>query len=169
MSNYVPLFKDLTGGQPIYALVKGKDLKYIEGKIVSIGLQRIDVPKGATMPRNVVDVTYELEGTNYTDAVNVTDSMFPTEKTGAVTLVTTSKDTILRELRASMKLDEEFLNTVDETKEKKKKNVEQCKELIGQLDTEWAEKQAFENRITALENNSKETNTLLKSILDKLS
>lgn len=169
MNNYIPLFKDLTPGQSIYALIKGPELQYIEGKIVSVGLQRMDMPKDITIPRNVIDVTYELNGVNYTDTVGITDTMFQTHKLGATSLVATSKDTILRELRASLKIDEEFLATVDETKEQKKKNVEQYKRLIGQLDTEWAEKQALENRITTLENNSKETNTLLKSILDKLS
>lgn len=169
MNNYIPLFKDLTAGQPVYALVKGQDLKYIEGKIISIGLQRMDMPKDVAIPRNVIDVTYELDGVNYTDTINVTDSMFPTKKVGATTLVATSKDTIVRELRASLRIDEEFLSTVDKTKQQKQKNVKQYKELIGKLDTEWAEKQALESRITTLENNSKETNTLLKSILEKLS
>lgn len=169
MNNYIPLFKDLTPGQPVYALVKSSELKYIEGKIISVGLQRMDMSKDVALPRNVVDVTYELDNVNYTDAVNVTDSMFPTNKLGATSLISTSKDTILRELRASLKIDEEFLSTVDEKIKQKKKNVKQYKELIGKLDTEWAEKQALESRITTLENNSKETNTLLKSILDKLS
>lgn len=169
MNNYIPLFKDLTPGQPIYALVKGPELKYIEGKIVSVSLQRMDVSKDVAIPRNVIDVTYELNGVNYTDTINVTDSMFPTNKLGSTTLITTTKDTIVRELRASLKIDEDFLATVDKTKEQKKKNVLQYKKLIGQLDTEWAEKQALESRITTLENNSKETNQLLKSILDKLS
>lgn len=169
MNNYIPLFKDLTAGQPVYALTKGSDLNYIEGKIVSVGMQRMDMPKDVAIPRNVIDITYELNGVNYTDTVNITDSMFPTNKVGATTLVATSKDTILRELRASLKIDEDFLATVEETKKQKQKNVKQYKDLIGKLDTEWAEKQALETRIATLENNSKETNSLLKSILDKLS
>ena len=169
MNNYIPLFKDLTAGQPIYALIKSPELKYIEGKVVSVGMQRMDMPKDIAIPRNVIDITYELNGVNYTDTVNITDSMIPTTKLGNTTLLATSKDTILRELRASLKIDEEFLATVDKTKEQKRKNVKQYKDLIGKLDTEWAEKQALESRITTLENNSRETNTLLKSILDKLS
>lgn len=169
MNNYIPVFKDLTPGQPVYALLKGKELKYVEGKIVSISLPRVDMVKDVAIPRNVIDVTYELNGVNYTETISVTDSMFPTQKPGATTLVATSKDTIVRELRISLKIDEEFLSTVEETKKQKQKNVEQYKDLICQLDTEWAEKQALENRITTLENNSKETNVLLKSILDKLS
>jgi len=94
--------------------------------------------KDMAMPNNVIDVTYEINGTNYTDVVNITDSMFSTDKPGAITLVTTSKDIILRELRASLKLDEEFLESIDSTIERKTKNVEQYKALISKLDTEWA-------------------------------
>jgi hypothetical protein len=64
------------------------------------------MPKDVAIPRNVIDVTYELDGVNYTDVINVTDSMFPTTKLGATTLLATSKDTILRELRESLKIDE---------------------------------------------------------------
>lgn len=169
MNNYIPLFKDLTSGQPVYILIKGKELKYIEGKIINVGVQRMDMPKEIALPRNVIDITYEAEGVNYTDTINVTDSMFSTSKLGATALIATSKDTILRELRASLKIDEEFLATVDQTKKQKQSNVQQYKALIGKLDTEWAEKQALESRITTLENNSEKTNQLLQSILDKLS
>jgi hypothetical protein len=73
----------------------------------------MDMPKEMAMPKNVIDITYELDGVNYTDTVNVTDSMFSTTKLGSIALLATSKDIILRELRASLKLDEEFLATVD--------------------------------------------------------
>ena len=168
MNNYIPLFKDLTPGCPVHALIKGQELKYIEGKIVSISAQRVEMPKDMALPRNVVDITYELEGTNYTDTINITDSMFSTKNQGAISLISTNKDAIIRELRASLRVDEEFLANVDNTKKQKEKNVQQYKELIGKLDTEWAEKQAIENRITMLEDSSKETNALLKTILSKL-
>ena len=168
MNNYIPLFKDMSPGQSIYALMKGDTIDYAEGKIVSISPQRLDMPKDVAIPRNVIDVTYEINGTNQTDVINITDSMFPTKNTGVTTLVATSKDTIVRELRASLKIDEDFLSSIDETIERKKRNVDQYKSLIAKLDTEWAKQQAIETRITNLENTSKETNTLLKTILDKL-
>ena len=168
MDNYIPLFKNMTQGQPIYALVKSDPINYYEGKIISVGSPRIDMSKNMSIPNNVIDVTYEINNANYTDVINIADSMFSTEKPGAITLVSTSKDIILRELRESLKLDEDFLNSIDETKERKTRNIEQYKSLISKLDTEWAKQQALENRITSLENNSKETNTLLKTILEKL-
>lgn len=168
MNNYIPLFKDTIPGQPVYALLKGDSMQYFEGKIISVSPQRMEMPKDIVIPKNVIDITYEINSTNYTDTINVTDSMFPTQKPGCVTLVATSKDIILREVRESLKLDEEFLETVDETIEKKKNNVEQYKSLLLKLDTDLAQQQALESRITNLENNSKETNDLLKSILKKL-
>lgn len=168
MDNYIPLFKNMVSGQPVFSLIKSDPISYYEGKIISIGNPRLEMVKNLSIPNNVIDVTYEINGTNYTDTVNISDSMFSTEKTGAITLVATSKDIILRELRASLKSDEEFLNSIDETKDRKIRNVEQYKNLIATLDTEWAKQQALENRITSLENNSKETNTLLKTILKKV-
>lgn len=169
MDNYIPLFKNMVNGQPIYALVKSFPIGYYEGKVINVGPPRVEMPKNIAIPNNVVDITYEVNGTSYTDVANINESMFSTEKLGAIALVATSKDIILRELRASLKLDEEFLENVDDTIDKKTKNIEQYKTLISKLDTEWAKQQAFETRITNLENNSKETNTLLKTILEKLS
>lgn len=81
MDNYIPLFKNMVSGQPIYSLIKSDPINYYEGKIVSIGNPRLEMAKNLNMPNNVIDVTYEINGTNYTDTVNISDSMFSTEKT----------------------------------------------------------------------------------------
>ena len=170
------LFKDLSVGSPIYALVKGDDeLHYEEGSIVSIGQQRLDIPQpnsGTFVPqmpttKNVVDVTYTLMGKNYTDAVEVTSYMFPTEKTGAITLIATDKEPIIRELKATQKRAEDFLKKVETEIPRNKKRVEECKAYISLLDTEYAEKQEMETRIKRLEEGTAETNNLLKSLIAK--
>ena len=170
------LFKDLSVGSPIYALVKGNDeLHYEEGSIVSIGQQRLDIPQpnsGTFVPqmpttKNVVDVTYTLMGKNYTDVVEVTSYMFPTEKTGAITLIATDKEPIIRELKATQKRAEDFLKKVETEIPRNKKRVEECKAYISLLDTEYAEKQEMETRIKRLEEGTAETNNLLKSLIAK--
>lgn len=177
MSNV--LFKDLTAGSSIYALIKGNDeLKYMEGSIVTIGQQRVDIPpmqqgtfplpQNMASPKTVVDVTYCLDGKNYTDAVEITSSMFPTEKTGAITLVSTDKEPIVRELHATMKRAEDYLKSVETDVPRNEKRIEDCKKLISSIDTSYAEKQEFENRIKRLEDGSIETNKLLNKILSKL-
>ena len=174
------LFKDLTAGSPIYALIKAdNELQFSEGAIVSIGQQRAELPQPSAngafpfpgnmpAPKTVVDVTYTIEGKNYTDAVDVTACMFPTEKTGAITLVATDKEPIIREIKATLKRSEDYLKNVEVEVPKNRKRVEDCKTLISLLDTEYAEKQVFENRIKKLEEGSATTNKLLNQILSKL-
>lgn len=176
MSNFV-LFKDLTPGSIIYALIKNPDeLNYVEGSIVSIGQQRVDLPdfKNGQMPnfsqtaKTVIDVTYSLDGKNYTDAVEVTAYMFPTEKPGAISLITTDKDSIIRELHATRKRSEDYIKNVETEVPRNKKRIDDCKALIGLLDTKYAEKQELENRIKKLEDGNAETNRLLNQILNKI-
>ena len=173
------LFKDLSAGSPIYALIKADDeLQFSEGSIVSIGQQRTELPPANNggfpfpgnmpAPKTVIDVTYTIEGKNYTDAVEVTACMFPTEKTGAITLVATDKEPVIREIKATLKRSEDYLKNVEVEVPKNRKRVEDCKTLISLLDTEYAEKQVFENRIKKLEEGSATTNKLLNQILSKL-
>lgn len=173
------LFKDLTAGSPVYALIKGNDeIRYAEGSVVAVGQQRVEIPQmqaGAFImpqnmasPKTVVDVTYSIDGKNYTDAVEVTSSMFPTEMTGAITLVATDKEPIIRELHATLKRAEDYLKSVETEVPRNKKRIGECKSLISTLDTSYAEKQEFEHRIKRLEEGSEETNKLLNKILSKL-
>lgn len=166
------LFKDLTAGSAVYALVKGDELEYHEVSIISVGTPRIDMPKmdgqqPMQMPsmKNVVDVTYSIGGKNYTDAVDVTASVFPTNKPGAVTLVATDKESIVRELHATQKSDENYIEEAKNLVPKKKKRVEQCKELIAQLDTDYRERQETEKRFAKIEEAQKEQGSKLDKIL----
>lgn len=176
------LFKDLTPGSSIHALIKGdNEIQYVEGSIVTVGQQRMDLPQvqpqqpgqfqlpsALPMAKTVVDVTYSLNGKNYTDAVEITSSMFPTEKPGAITLISTDKGPIIKELNATLKRAEDYLKSVETEIPRNKKRVDDCKTLISLLDTAYAEKQEFENRIKKLEDSSTETNKLLNQILSKL-
>lgn len=170
------LFKDMTPGQIVYALVKGDELKYSEGSIVSVGQQRMEMPQPngqipMQMPsmRNVVDVTYSLDGKNYTDVVDVAASVFPTEKTGNVTLVATEKEAVVKELHATLKTAESYLADTEKTIPKKKRQIKECKALIAQLDTAYKERQQNEERFSKIEEAQKEQGGKLDRILELLS
>lgn len=168
--------KDLTNGSTLYALIKGEDLKYIEGTVTNIGTQRNEFPKidpmqnyqPAMLPRMVVDLTYSLEDKTYTDAVEISNCMFPTDKPGAITLVATSVEPIVRELKASLKSNEDYLKETEKRIPNAKKKIQQCNDLIAKLDVEFAQKQQIEKRITKLEEAGEQTNALLQQILNKL-
>lgn len=167
------LFKNLTAGALVYALVKGDELKYTEGTIVSVSHERMNMPKydAAQMPmqmpsvQNVVDVTYSLDGQNYTDVVDVTASMFPTKNPGAMTLVSTDKDAIVRELHATLKSSENYLKEAEREVPKQKKRIKDCKALIAQLDTDFQDRQQTEERFAKLEEAQKEQGGKLDKIL----
>lgn len=168
------LFKDLTQGSLIYVLAKYDDrLQYSEGTIVSVGKPRMEMPDYSkdttqfvmpTTTRNVVDVTYAVDGKNYTDVVDTTMNLFSTKNIGNVALVTTDKDAVLRELRATLKSSEDYIAGVP----MHKKRMASCKDLIAELDTDFAERQKIDERIQKLESSNAETNNLLKEILRKL-
>ena len=166
----------MTPGQSVYALVKGDELRYFEGCIVSVGQQRMEMPQSQasqmpmTMPsfKNVVDVTYTLDGKNYTDAVDVTASVFPTDKPGALSLVATDKDAIVRELHATLKTSENYLKEADREVPKQKKRVKDCKSLIAQLDTEYKDRQQNEERFAKLEEAQRQQGGKLDEILELL-
>lgn len=119
-------------------------------------------------PKTVVDVTYSIDNKNYTDAVEITSCMFPTEKLGDITLIATDKDPIIRELHATLKRAEDYIKSVETEVPRNKKRIDDCKKLIGSLDTVYAEKQELDSRIKKLEDSNAHTNELLTQILSKL-
>lgn len=165
------LFKDMTAGMLVYALVKDDDMKYCEGSIVSVSQPRMNMsemkPGQMQMPtmQQVVDVTYSLDGKNYTDTVDVSASMFPSKNPGALSLISTDKDCIVRELHATLKSSENYIAEAKREMPKQEKRINQCKELIAQLDTAFKEKQQAEVRFTKLEETQKEQGSKLDKIL----
>ena len=163
------LFKDLTPATVIYALIKGEDIKYCEGSIVSVSQPRMNMPemKMGQMPtmQNVVDVTYSLDGKNFTDMVDVTASMFSTKNPGALTLVSTDKENVVRELHATLKTSENYIKDAEKEVPRQKKRIKDCKALIAQLDTDFKEKQQTEERFAKLEETQKEQGGKLDEIL----
>jgi hypothetical protein len=116
----------------------------------------------------VVDVTYAVDGKNYTDAVDVTASAFPTEKNGEVMMVATEKETVVKELHATLKTSENYISEAEKNVPKQKKRVKECKALIAQLDTEYMEKQHTEERFAKIEEAQREQGDKLDKIIDLL-
>lgn len=170
------LFKDLTPASIVYALLKSDELEYIEGSIVSVGQPRMSMPevKPGQMPmqisgmQNVVDVTYSLDGKNYTDVVDVTASMFSTKSPGPVSLISTDREAVVRELHATLKTSENYINESRREVPKQEKRIKRCKELIAQLDQDFKERQQTEERFTKLEEKQKEQGDKLDEILSLL-
>jgi seryl-tRNA synthetase len=118
--------------------------------------------------QNVVDVTYTLDGKNYTDTVDVTASIFSTRNPGSMTLVSTDKEAIVRELHATLKSSETYVKDAKRDVPKHEKRIKKCKSLIAQLDTEFKERQQTEERFSKLEESQQALDKKLDLILSRL-
>lgn len=163
--------KGMSQGGLLYCLIKGEELKYCEGTLVSVSAPRNEIPQmqtgqfNMTTPfRSVVDVTFIVDGKTYTETIAENDSVIIPKTMGALAVVSNDKSVILQELRSTLKGAEDYLKDV----KRQENRVKQCKELITQLDTEFAEKQAMDKRISKLEESSVKTNELLNQILKEI-
>ena len=154
-------FKELRPNNPIHLLDKSDGVKYCQGKVLNVGMPRIDAQPGTMpqmqMPQMVVDVTIEANGkTNtYKFAENAT--------VGAVgnMLVSTDKEGVIREIDATIAHCEQYFAD----KEKMEKEYEESKKLKAELDTAYKEKQENENRFLSIEKTQAEQGDMLKEIL----
>ena len=158
----------MPNGGCVYVLIKNDEMEYKEGQLVSVGLPHVEAQKDMFSTRTVVDVTFSVDGTSYTDAAEINTPFLSTMKLGALAVVATDKETILQELRGTRNACEKYLKESETEIPKSKKRITRCDELIGKLDTAFAEKQAIENRFVKLEEQSSETHAMLKQILKKL-
>jgi flagellar biosynthesis chaperone FliJ len=94
--------------------------------------------------------------------------MFPTNNPGALSLVSTDKDSIVKELHATLKISENYIKEAEREVPKQEKRISKCKELIAQLDTEFKEKQQNEERFAKLEETQRTQGGKLDEILSLL-
>jgi hypothetical protein len=85
----------------------------------------------AILPKMVVDLTYSLGDKTYTDTVDTSNYMFSTSKMGSIALVATNVEPIIRELRASLKISEDYLKETEKGIPNAKKRIKQCNDLIA--------------------------------------
>lgn len=169
------LLKQLTPGSVVHALFKGEKMTYAEGTVNNAGAPRREMPKydasnpmsALASPKEVMDLTFTFNGATYTEAVDPNQVMFGTSKMGAVALVATSVEPIVRELRATRRQKEDYLKETETGIPRAKECINECDKLIGALDTSYAEKQAMNERISRLEEQNAETNKLLRELLEK--
>lgn len=162
-------FKETSSGSTVYILIKGDELKYGEGTLNSCSASRTEMPKTTdpmTLPqmRQVIDVTYTIDGQTVTDVCDASASVLTTSKFGGVAMVSVEKEAVLRELRETEKQTDNYLKDVP----RMEKRLKKCRDLIGKLDVDAAEKQAMEKRLNRLERQSEETNSLIKEMMERM-
>lgn len=165
--------KNLSKGGILYVLVKGENLEWKEATIVFVSSPRSEMPpqqQGQMFPmmnttvKSVVDITYSVDGKNYTDTISENDVAFQTEKLGRIALIASDRDIILSELRSSLKLSQDHVAKTSWHENR----IKQYEKLIAEHDKDFAEKKQQNERIDKIEVTLSDMSKILERISKKL-
>lgn len=167
------LIKNMTPGSQVCVLIKSEDgLQYKEGQIVKVGAPRVEAPANnggfsLELPkyRQVVDVTFTVDGKSVTEAADVSATMLQTTQLGGLALVATDKSTIVQELHATRKASADYVKQAETEVPRQQKRVEECDVLIAELDTAFRQQQETEQRFSRIEKKQEEFGGMLERIL----
>lgn len=137
------LFKDIKQNYPVYILDK-QNVSFIQGKVTSISLPHIDNSNPMLIGKSVVDVTIEADGKGATYTMPEDKSIV---YAGSIVL-STDKESIIREVEAMKASAEQAIANVEKQKEIASKSTN----LLTELNPIFKEKQENEKRMSKMEN-----------------
>lgn len=137
------LFKDIKQNYPVYILDK-QNVSFIQGKVTSISLPHIDNSNPMVIGKSVVDVTIEADGKGATYTMPEDKSIV---YAGSIVL-STDKESIIREVEAMKASAEQAIANVEKQKEIASKSTN----LLTELNPIFKEKQENEKRMSKMEN-----------------
>ena len=153
------LFKDIKQNYPVYIFDK-QNIKFIQGKTVSVSFPRMENTNPMAMGKSVLDVVIEADGKNATYAIP--------ENVGIVyagdIVLSTDREGIAREIEAMKTSAEQALVSV----ERQKAIVEKSTKLLAELNPAFREKQEYEQRLSKMENSIGELKEMLTGFMNKV-
>lgn len=139
------MFSALSQGSPIYILDKTSSPKYNIGEIVGVSYPKTN-PYNLG-PQNTVDVKVKIEGEiqefNSIPSINSIVSY----NNGKI-IISETKQGIQNEVESILSNSKQILNNIDNYK----KNVEDCEEILKQLNPQFAIDKERDERLSNLEN-----------------
>ena len=136
------LFKDCQKGYPVFLLDRN-EITATQGKIIDVSRPHFD-NQNPTTTQMVVDVTIEVDGKQMPPFVMSENA--PIAYTDKL-ILSTDRDSILREVEAVLARNEEELSMVDV----RKQTVEKCKQIIEDWNPEAKERRQTNERMTKIE------------------
>ena len=139
------MFSALSQGSPIYILDKTSSPDYKIGEIVGVSYPKTN-PYNLG-PQNTVDVKVKIEGEiqefNSIPSINSIVSY----NNGKI-IISETKQGIQNEVESILSNSKQILNNIDNYK----KNVEDCEEILKQLNPQFAIDKERDERLSSLEN-----------------
>lgn len=152
------LFKDLKQNYPVYIFDK-QNITFIPGKVVSVSFPHMDNSNPMVMGKSVVDIVIEADGKSATYAIP--DSMSVAYAGDLV--ISTDRDSIIREVEAVKNNSEQYLKGVERTKTV----LEKSTSLLAELNPEIRAKQENEQRLSNMEQSIQELKKMFEGFMDE--
>lgn len=151
-------FKDLKQNYPVYIFDK-QNITFTPGKIMSVSFPHMDNSNPMVMGKSVVDIVIEAGGKSATYAIP--DSMSVAYAGDLV--ISTDRDSIIREVEAIKNNSEQYLKGVERTKTV----LEKSTSLLAELNPEIRAKQENEQRLSKMEQSIQELKKMFEGFMDE--
>ena len=153
------IFREVTQGTQLYLLDR-LNVTASQCSVVSVSQPHFDVKMLGNPPSMVVDVTLDMGGTKKAFVFQESAEFGTADNM----LITPNREVVLRELQGIQGQAEAALKMVDRQKEV----IAKCQGLIAELDPVAKEREAVEQRMTALESTNKELLKQMSELLNTL-
>jgi hypothetical protein len=148
-------FKELKQGYQIYVFDRTK-IEVSEPKVVNVSQPHVDSRIGSPTDI-VVDITIESDTSPKTYVLKESSDV----GYNGNLVISTTRDTILREVEAIKSQSEQILSQVDEHKAK----VEKCKTILSEFNPIYKERKETEERFNKLESSIDDIKKLLSNMV----
>ena len=139
------MFSALSQGSPIYILDKTSSPKYNIGEIVGVSYPKTN-PYNLG-PQNTVDIKVKIEGEIQEFSSIPSINSIVSYNNGKI-IISETKQGIQNEVESILSNSKQILNNIDNYK----KNVEDCEEILKQLNPQFAIDKERDERLSNLEN-----------------
>ena len=139
------MFSALSQGSPIYILDKTSSPKYNIGEIVGVSYPKTNLYNLG--PQNTVDIKVKIEG-NVQEFSSIPSINSIVSYNNGKIIISETKQGIQNEVESILSNSKQILNNIDNYK----KNVEDCEEILKQLNPQFAIDKERDERLSNLEN-----------------
>ena len=139
------MFSALSQGSPIYILDKTSSPKYNIGEIVGVSYPKTNLYNLG--PQNTVDIKVKIEGDVQEFSSIPSINSIVSYNNGKI-IISETKQGIQNEVEGILSNSKQILNNIDNYK----KNVEDCEEILKQLNPQFAIDKERDERLSNLEN-----------------
>lgn len=139
------MFSALSQGSPIYILDKTSSPKYNIGEIVGVSYPKTNLYNLG--PQNTVDIKVKIEGEIQEFSSIPSINSIVSYNNGKI-IISETKQGIQNEVESILSNSKQILNNIDNYK----KNVEDCEEILKQLNPQFAIDKERDERLSNLEN-----------------